>query len=84
MYWFNVCVAVFALTFAVWFVCILLTEVLFIKRYLADKHFKLYNFIGCVAQVLGITIVVVLAFALVAYLLLLAYSLLTGTISIGG
>ena len=84
MRWFDISFAIFALAVAIWIICITITEVSFIKRYLADKYFKLYNCIGWTAQILGVILVAVLGLALIVYLLALAYYLLTGVISIGG
>lgn len=78
MRWFDISFAVFALAIAIWIICITITELSFVKRYLADKYFKLYNCIGWTAQILGVIIVVLLIFCLLA----LAYYLLTGAISI--
>lgn len=84
MHWCDVSVAVLALMVVVFLISIMLTETPFIRRYLINKHFKLYNRIGKFCEILGAVIVAVLAFASVLYLILLAYALLTGMISIRG
>ena len=77
MRWFDIPFAIFVLAVAMWIICICITitEISFVKRYLADKYFKLYNCISLTAQILGVIFVTVLSLALIVYLIVSAYYL---------
>lgn len=84
MYWYDVSLAVLILTVVVFLICATLTEIPCTKRYLTDNHFKLYDRINKLCRISGVIIAIVLVLALISYLILIAYGLLTGVISIKG